>query len=237
MKCLLFTLVLISTSIVVAQPPGSDSLGDGATDQPQSGKPTTKKANAIPNPFESTERGSGDMMGGGMGGMGMGGMSDMGGDMVMTEYGMDMGMGMDMVTGGMGIGMTAEDAFRRGLQRAIVALGNAKSEPEKETLRQYVRQALESRYLRMIADRQREVEQLKQSVAKLESDLKRRESAKDRVIEVQMQSVQLAAEGLLQLGDLGSGEPGYETSGYGMGSSMGGLSPPQSRGRREPEMK
>ncbi len=74
----------------------------------------------------------------------------------------------------MEMGMSAEDKFRRGLQRAILALGNAKSEPEKATLRQYVRQALENRYLKMIADRQQEVEKLKLSVAKLESDLKRR---------------------------------------------------------------
>ena len=169
-----------------------------------------------------------------MGMMGMGGMGDMAEMSGMEEMSDMMG---GMMGGMMGAPSrdNAERVFQRGLQRAIIALGKAKTDRERETLRGYVRQALDERYRKMISARQKELDRLSASVARLKADLKRREHAKDRVIEVQMQSVQLAAEGLLQLGELsgarndagggmggGYGSEGFDAGGYGGGGGMGG---------------
>lgn len=128
-----------------------------------------------------------------------------------TGFAMEMGMGymedemmemddfeMDM----MDDGPSPDQVFRLGLQRAIQSLKKAKTDEESEVLRGYVRTAFSDRYDRLIASRKKDLDKLKRSVAKLESDLKRREAAKDRVVQLQLQSVQLAAEGLLELGEL-----------------------------------
>jgi hypothetical protein len=169
----------------------------------------------VPNPFEEKPRG------GGYGMMGVGG-GDMEGMMGSFEEMEDEEMGMDMVEMGMGMGTggaasSQDQRFRRGLQRAIQSLQQAKTDSEKETLRGYVRDAFDDRYTKMIASRKGDLERLKRSVAKLESDLKRREAAKERVVQVQMQSVQLAAEGLLELGELQGGFGGTGGSGGGYG--------------------
>ena len=145
-------------------------------------------------------------LGGGMdsmGGMGFGRMED--------EM-MEMGMGMEYTE------VMPDELFRHGLQRAIHSLKNAKSDKESETLRGYVRAAFSDRYDKMIADRTRDIARLKENVAKLEGDLKRREAAKERVVHLQLQSVQLAAEGLLDLGEL----QGIPVGGRGRGPGYGG---------------
>ncbi len=159
----------------------------------------------IVNPFDSKLFPGGD---------GMGMMAGMGGQNDIAE----------MMTGGMGeaeFGPSADDLFRQGLQRAIYSLNAAQTDEQKEIIRGYIREAFEDRYLKMISERKRDLEKLKASVAKLESDLERREAAKDRVVQVQMQSVQLAAEGLLELGDL-QGVGHFAAPGMGgMGSGFG----------------
>lgn len=196
------------------------------------------------NPFKTPNaRDMAEMMGG-MGGM-MGGMEEMsgmgGGD------GMDMGeMEMEMMgmMGGMGMGIEPdpEIKFRQGLQRAIRALRGAKTDEERTALKGYVKTALQERYMRMIQSRRKDLENLKAKINRLEADLSRRESAAKRVIEVQMQSVELASEGLLELGELGGagamgagggtmgaggvGAPGIGPggmSGMGLGGGMGGM--------------
>ena len=116
---------------------------------------------------------------------------------------------------------------RQGYQVSEILLPDgekAKSEKEREVLHGYVRTAFSDRYDKLIADRKKDLEKLKQSVARLDSDLKRREAAKDRVVQLQLQSVQLAAEGLLELGELrgvsaggvgGLGGAGYSDYGGG----------------------
>ncbi len=145
-----------------------------------------------------------------------------------------MGEGMEMGYGEMGgmeemygMGMDAspspDELFRLGLQRAITALKKAKTEPEKTALQGFIRKAFSERYDRSIKRRKRDLDRLKEQIAKLEQELGRREAAKERVIQLQLESVQLASEGLLELNELqgvryGGGE---EYGGAGMGSSMG----------------
>ena len=158
--------------------------------------------------------------------MGMG----MGMDMEMEEMGMmmedemgsgmDMGMGM-MADGGMG-GMdgggmateTAEDRkFRLGLQHAIVWLRKVDgNEDQQQKLRGYIREAFENRYDRMMDKRKQDLAELRRGMEKLELEFRRRQAAKERVVQLQLQSVQLAAEGLLEPNDLqgvADGTPGY----------------------------
>ena len=164
----------------------------------------------------------------GMGGMmgGMGGMEDMADAM---GGGMDMGMGGGGMDGMMGADFEPdpEQVFRQGLQRAIRALSKARNDEQRDILKGYVKKALEERYARMINSRRQELDRLKAQISKLEQDLVRRESAAKRVIEVQMQSVELASEGLLEFGELrspGMGPgiaPGMNGgAGMGMGSEM-----------------
>lgn len=172
---------------------------------------------AIRNPFEAPPGlGGGEMMEMMMEDMDMEGYgAEMGSEMD-SGYGGDYGgggMGMDEMHGGMGSGPAGmmggmagggalakeERLFRAGLQRAIAALQQVKTEDEKKTLIGYVQIAFQQRYDRSIKQRRQELDRIKERVAKLEVDLKRRQAAKNRVIEVQLQSVQLAAEGLLEL--------------------------------------
>lgn len=165
---------------------------------------------SISNPFDENP------MGGGMGGFG--GMGAMYGDG-------DMGMGMEMDMGGgmdMGMGMEAapasEDVFRFRLKSAIKRIGAAKSEQEKATLMQYTEKGLADHYDEMIVRRRKDLERLKKSLAQLETDLGRREAAKERVVKLQLQSAILASEGLL---DLKSLQP--EGDGMGESSDYGGM--------------
>ena len=180
---------------------GTDELGAAATRagaqavQADNGNkvPKTKVANPFDAKLSSAGMGMGEMMGGAMGGA-MGGMGD---DMEGMGMMSDMGMGS-----GMEAGPSPDQLFRHGLQRAIQSLKKAKTDSEREVLRGYIRIAFEGRYENLIARRKQDLERLKRSVVKLEDDLKRREAAKDRVVQLQLQSVQLAAEGLLELGEL-----------------------------------
>ncbi len=155
------------------------------------------------NPFKSPKVLSFLSMGSGA--MGMDEVMDEGGDEG-GGYGSDMGMSMEMDwMGGMGMDMmegtpgTGTDSrFRAGLRRAITALKRAKTASERETLLGYVREAFETRFQETIVTRRKELAHIKKRIAELESDLQRREAAKARVVAVQLQSVQLAAEGLLE---------------------------------------
>lgn len=193
---------------------------DAATTAPPSA--TTKP---IDNPFDDLANGEGGMMGGGMGGMMAGGMdgsmgmgmAEAGGDMYgggMGGYGMDMGMG--------GSGVSPEENFRLALRKAISKLSSSQSDEEKASLMRYTQDALQQQYDKMIQRRRDELNRLKQSLAKLETDLQKREAAKDRVIKLQMQTVTLAAEGLLDLNTIQPSAEGYEPS-NGYGGEYGGV--------------
>lgn len=139
-----------------------------------------------------------------------GDMMGMGADMGMDDGGMDgygMGMGeMDMGMGEMGMDMEMgasepdpDSIFRRGLQLAIAQLREAKTPAKKETLRAYLRNAFQNRYDNVMQKRQKDLDDLKKRVSDLQADLERRVAARDRVISLQMQSVELTAEGLMQI--------------------------------------
>lgn len=164
-----------------------------------------KRAADAVDPFEQARLESlpranaGDMMGmgadmgmddGGMGGYGMG-MGEM--EMGMGEMGMDMEMGMGASE------PDPDSIFRRGLQLAIAQLREAKTPAKKETLRAYLRNAFQNRYDNVMQKRQKDLDDLKKRVSDLQADLERRVAARDRVISLQMQSVELTAEGLMQI--------------------------------------
>ena len=145
-----------------------------------------------------------------------------------------MGMDLDMEEGlgGMGMGMAGgnapdpEERFGRGLRLAIKMLKQTEDDAQKEVIRGHIRTAFEQRYDRLIAKRKEDVQRLRDSIAQLESDLSRRIAAKTRVVELQLQSVQLAAEGLLEL-NVPQPEPaGMDDmiGGYGEAEFGGGMS-------------
>lgn len=138
-------------------------------------------------------------------------------------YGMEMDMGMmGMDDMGMETKPSADELFRANLPRAIQQLKKSKTPEERTALQKYIRQAFEQRYDRMMADRKQDIARLRKSLTELESDLQRRTAAKDRVVGLQLQSVQLAAEGLLELNDLqGMGSSGEMGGGMDMGMGMG----------------
>ncbi len=175
----------------------------------------------ISNPFDESPMGGGmGGMGGGMGAMG-GGMGAMGDGMGAMGDGMDMGMEMGVDT------WASDDVFRFRLKNAIKRIGASKTEQERTTLMQFTEKGLEDHYDEMIARRKKDLERLKKSLSQLETDLTRREAAKDRVVKLQMQSAILASEGLLDLKSLQPEGDGMESSGYGgMGMGMGmGMGP------------
>ncbi len=132
---------------------------------------------------------------------GMGGYGAMGG-----------GMGMSMSDGN---GMYPDDRFRSQLRMAIARISSSDNDQEKAELMQFTQAALAQQYDAMITRRKAELQRLKDSLLKLENDLQKRETAKDRVIKLQMQTVTLAAEGLLDLNTL---QPTNDYSGgYGAG--------------------
>lgn len=245
MRYLLATFMCVTVLTLVAQQPGGNNPlggddpfgsggsdpfaaggGDGAADDPvgvnefttDSGQgaaaPGAQPAlSPPPNPFQAASDSMSDMdmeMGMEMEGGGMGGPPA--GEMMME----------DMMMGGMGGGMMAapnpEDVFQNGLQRAIRTLRKTDNPQHKTALKGYIKTALEQRYTRMIEMRRQELQRLRDQLTNLDKDLQRRQAAKNRVIEVQMKSVELAAEGLLELGDLQRRESGEEVyGGYGGG--------------------
>ena len=89
-------------------------------------------------------------------------------------------------------------------------LKQSKDKSSKDILHGHIRTAFDERYDQMIDLRESDVERLRQSISKLEADLQRRKAAKKRVVDLQLQSVQLAAEGLLEINHVtqgGLGDP------------------------------
>lgn len=102
---------------------------------------------------------------------------DMGGYDGMDEMGMAMGM-MEAAEPG----PDPEAEFQAGLSRAIVTLKQSKDEKKREKLRGFIRDAFEKRYDRLMAQRKKDIDRIRESLNKLQSDLQRRTEAKDRVV-------------------------------------------------------
>lgn len=151
------------------------------------------------------------MEGSGYPGMGSGSMGGYGGPGVNSSMGsgmgseMEMGSGMEMGMGMMG-GMpaaaapTPSELFQQALQRAVQRLRSAKTEEEKQELLELVRSALSERYEQALTQREQELDDLEQRLQKLRTDLERRRQAQQKVIDVQLQTVELAGEGLVETG-------------------------------------
>ncbi len=177
---------------------------------------TATPAVSVANPFDLNLQSSS------MESMGMG-----------SGYGMDMGTdtGMDTVLGSSMMGrydiigdeppISDEKLFRYRLRTAISQISEAKGADEKAALLKYTQTALQEQYDAMIARRTKDVDRLKERLAKLDADLQKRAAAKDRVVKLQMQSVILAAEGLLDLNGLQSGSSNSGGMSDGYGSSYG----------------
>lgn len=124
--------------------------------------------------------------------------------------GMDMAS-MDMDASSMGMAMMDgepavpdDELFRYRLRTAISQISDSESAADKAAILKYTQTALQDQYDLMIARRKKDLERLKERLAMLEADLQKRAAAKDRVVKLQMQSVILAAEGLLDLNSLQS---------------------------------
>ena len=137
--------------------------------------------------------------------------------------GMDMDMGMDMGSMSMGdmsdphgapAAPTAEVVFNVRLQRAIEILKSSKDAGKKKALQGFIKDAFSQRYDQMMSARNQDITRLRKRLATLEADHQRRVAAKERVVQLQLQSVQLAAEGLLDLNDI-QGVSGQATDEYG----------------------
>ena len=133
--------------------------------------------------------------------------------------GMDMGS-MSMSMGDMSdphgapAAPTAEVVFNVRLQRAIEILKSSKDAGKKKALQGFIKDAFSQRYDQMMSVRNQDITRLRKRLATLEADHQRRVAAKERVVQLQLQSVQLAAEGLLDLNDI-QGVSGQATDEYG----------------------
>lgn len=115
---------------------------------------------------------------------------------------------------------TEEQRFQLGIRRVVKSLEQAETEEEKERLLELGRKGLELQYQRKLNERKAELEKLRRQLEQLETDYGRRVQAMPRIIDLQLESLKLASEGLLNLEDvIGRGRRGYP-GGY--GNEMGG---------------
>lgn len=114
------------------------------------------------------------------------------------------------------------DPFRAGLARLLDMLPKAKSEEEKKQLLEYAREALTKRYQQQLENREREIRNLELRLTALRDEQQRRSDAAERIIELQMKSLELAAEGLLERDQVINISPRRQRTGaspYGGGGS------------------
>lgn len=140
-----------------------------------------------PNPFEMPSEAGGYGGYGEMGGY-PGGGGGYGGGMMGEGYG---------EMGGYG-GGSPPDPFRAGLDRLLDMLREAKSEAEKKQLMEYAREALAKRYKQQLERREAEISDLERRLDALRQEQQRRNDAAERIVDLQMRSLELAAEGLLE---------------------------------------
>ena len=138
-----------------------------------------------------------------VGGIGYGGMDMYGGETYGSGgYG---GGGYGSPPGEYGGGYGGEgqlspsQLFQQAIQVAVMRLAQAESDAQKQKLLEVVRGAFNERYEQAIARRQQQLEQLEKQLQQLREDLERRRSAQQKVVEVQLRTVELAGEGLVEL--------------------------------------
>lgn len=88
--------------------------------------------------------------------------------------------------------------FQQAVRQTVKRLAAASTEAEKRKLLDLVRAAFNERYERAIATRQQELDELEQRLQALRADLDHRREAQEKVVDVQVRTVELAGEGLVE---------------------------------------
>lgn len=102
--------------------------------------------------------------------------------------------------GDYGQAASPSELFQKAVRDSVQRLAQAKTEAEKQQLLEAVRTAFHERYQQAIAQRQRELNRIEKQLQQLREDLERRRAAEQKVVEVQLRTIELAGEGLVQLG-------------------------------------
>jgi hypothetical protein len=162
------------------------------------------------------------------GGMALGG-SGMGGPGMGYDYGNGMGgMGDGPMIGPDGKVISMKDyRFMTGLGTLLDRLSKASSDSQIQQLKESARKAFKARYAEQLQARESKIAELEAQIADLKIEQQRRADAADRVVDLQMQSLELAAEGLMdrqqfiRLGTSGWSPKNDATSSSGYGGDMG----------------
>ena len=137
------------------------------------------------------------------------------GDMGMEMGGMGMGMGMDGMMGGMGLVEQGPSP----LERQIAFLKKARTDEQKETVKQRIRKELVRQYDTYLVASSDELKRLELRLVKLREKLVVRENAKEKMIDLELQRIVNEAEGLAWPKKMNQRRP---NSGFG---GMEGLGP------------
>lgn len=125
-------------------------------------------------------------------------------------------------------------SIQRGLIRIIEALPNATSAEDKNKLLQWAKKGLKARYEIRLRERQERIDDLQKQLDVLKAEYERRTKATDRIVSVQLESLKLAAEGLVstreivkdygltEMAGMGMDMDAYGDGGYGDDMEMGG---------------
>ncbi len=118
----------------------------------------------------------------------------MGGEGMSGGYG---SASMESMGSGYGSSTDPEaEMFHASLRKGISYLKNAKTNEERKSMEGQIKQALSDRFERQLAKREQEVAAIEERIKKLKEELARRRATAARVVDVQMETVRLAAEGI-----------------------------------------
>lgn len=90
-----------------------------------------------------------------------------------------------------------EARFKHALSMLIEQLASAETNSAKETLLGYAREALTERYTEQIELRRKEISRLELRLKELKEDLAKRSARAEQVVSLQINSLELASEGLI----------------------------------------
>lgn len=193
LSCLLMSALLAAAAAAqenAAKPsPQADAGGPTADNPFRAWRLAVEQQSLKPQPSMQDGPGNGAYMGGYASGLGVmpGGP----------------GGGYGGAAGGYGGGMSSEpspsDLFQTAVRNSVQRLARAKTDAEKQKLLETVRSAFHERYQQAIAQRQGELDRLEQQLQQLRQDLERRRAAEQKIVEVQLRTVELAGEGLVEL--------------------------------------
>jgi len=91
----------------------------------------------------------------------------------------------------------SEARFKHALSMVIEQLASAETSSAKKTLLGYAREALTERYTEQIELRRKEISRLEMRLKELKEDLAKRSARAEQVVNLQINSLELASEGLI----------------------------------------